>query len=127
MFECEKYSELLWAIVGDAIKETVNRESNGEENFSYRLQVFLILNNVTAGVPSKYIKNIMVLTQEIKRNKLLRRFKRETSDSGVTTFGRRRLFAHLSITVKKMRDLRKYQSKNYSFFDTMEKIITECI
>jgi hypothetical protein len=56
MFECEKYSKPLWAVVGDALKETVNRESKGKENLSNRLHAFLVLYNVTAGLPSKYIK-----------------------------------------------------------------------
>jgi hypothetical protein len=101
--------------VGDAL----NRESKGEENFSNRLNAFLVLYNITAGLPSKYIKNIMILIQEIKRNIVLQRFKGETSDLGVTTFGRQRLFTHLSIIVKEIRDLRKYQGKNNSFSDTM--------
>jgi hypothetical protein len=103
MFECEKYSEPLWAVVGNVLKETVNRESNGEENLSNRLHAFLVLYNVTAGIPTKYVKNIMALIQEIKRNIILCRFKRETSDTGVTNFGRRSLYAHLSITVEKIR------------------------
>jgi hypothetical protein len=91
MFECKKYSELLWATVGDVLKEAVKRESNGEENFSNRLHAFLVLYNVTAGLPNKNVKNIMILIQEIKINTVLRRFKRETMDTGVTIFGRRML------------------------------------
>jgi hypothetical protein len=76
-------------------------------------------------MPAEYSKNIMILIQEVKRNIVLRRFKRETSDLGVTTFGRRRLLAHLSITVRKIRDLRRYQGKDNSFFDIMAQIIVE--
>jgi hypothetical protein len=115
MFECEKYSELLWATVGDVLREVVSRESNGEENLSNRLHAFLVLYNVTSGIPAKYSKDIMILIQEIKRNIVLRRFKRETTDTGVTVFGRRRLYAHLSIVIEKIRSLRKYQGKNNNF------------
>ncbi len=83
MFKCERYSEPLRAVVGDVLKETVNRESKGKENFSKRLHAFLVLYNVTTGMPFEYIKNIMILIQEVKRNIVLRRFKWETSDSGV--------------------------------------------
>ncbi len=83
--------------------------------------------NVSAGVPSKYIKDIMILIQDIKINIMFRRFKRETSDVGVTTFERHRLLAHLSITVQKIRGRRKYQGKTNSFFDTMKMIIEEDI
>jgi hypothetical protein len=55
---------------------------------------------------------------------MLRRFKRETSDVGVTTFERHRL---QSITVQKIKGLRKYQGKTNSFFDTMKMIIEEDI
>jgi hypothetical protein len=102
-----------------------NRESKGKENLSIRLHAFLVLYNVTTGLPAKHIKNIMILIQEVKRNIVLRRFKRETSDSGVTTFGRRRLLAHLSIIFRKIRDLRRYQGKANSFFKTMAQIIME--
>jgi hypothetical protein len=76
--------------------------------------------SVTTGVPSKRVKDIMILIQEIKRNTVYRRFKRETSNVGVTTFGRHRLLAHLS--VQKIRSLRKYQGKANNFFDTMQMI-----
>jgi hypothetical protein len=123
----QKYSEPLGATVGDVLKEAVKRESNEEENFSNRLHAFLVLYNVTAGLPNKNVKNIMILIQEIKRNIVLRRFKRESTDTGVTIFGRRRLYAHLSIIVEKIRSLRKYQGKSNSFFDTIARVITEWI
>jgi hypothetical protein len=66
----------------------------------------------------------MILIQEVKRNIVLRRFKRETSDSGVTIFRRRRLLAHLSTIVRKIRDQR-YQGKNNSFFETIVQTIME--
>ncbi len=68
-----------------------------------------------------------VCASEIQINIMLRSFKRETSDVGVTTFERHRLLAHLSITVQKIRGLRKYQGKTNSFFDTMKMIIEEDI
>jgi hypothetical protein len=86
-----------------------------------------VLYNVTAGLPNKNVKNIMILIQEIKRNIVLRRFKRESTDTGVTIIGRRRLYAHLSIIVEKIRSLRKYQGKSNSFFDTKARVITEWI
>jgi hypothetical protein len=55
MFECEKYSEPLWAVVSSVLKETVNRESKGKENLSTRLHDFLVLYNVTTGLPSEYL------------------------------------------------------------------------
>jgi hypothetical protein len=125
MFECERYSEPLWAVVSDVLKETIKRKSQGRENPNTRMHAFLVLYNVTVGMPAEYSKNIMILIQEVKRNIVLRRFKRETSDLGVTTFGRRRLLAHLSITVRKIRDLRRYQGKDNSFFDIMAQIIME--
>jgi hypothetical protein len=65
MFDCEIYSEPFWAIVGNIIKETVNRESKGEEMFNSRLHAFLVMYNVTAGVPAKHINDIMTLIQQI--------------------------------------------------------------
>jgi hypothetical protein len=110
MFEFGNNSEPLWATTENITKETVRREGNGEDSYNIRLHVFLIMYGVTTGVPSKYFKDIIILIQKIKRNIVYRRFKRETSNVGVTTFGRHRLLAHLSITVQKIPSLRKYQS-----------------
>jgi hypothetical protein len=52
--------------VGNALKETVNREGKGKENFRNRLHAFLVLYNVTTEIPSEYIKNIMILIQEVQ-------------------------------------------------------------
>jgi hypothetical protein len=127
MFECETYSEPLWTTLGDILKEAVARDSNGGENLSNRMHAFLVLYNVTSGIPAKYSKDIMILIQEVKRNIVLRRFKRETTDIGVATFGRNRLYAHLAIVDEKVRSLRKYQGKRNNFFDMINKFITERI
>jgi hypothetical protein len=127
MFECGEYSEPLWKTLGDILKEAVARDSNGEENLSNRMHAFLVLYNVTSGIPAKYCKDIMILIQEVKRNIVLRRFKRETTDIGTTSFGRNRLYAHLAIVNEKIRSLRKYQGKRNNFFDIVNKIITEWI
>jgi hypothetical protein len=127
MFECEKYSEPLWATLWDILREAVARDSNGGENLSNRMHAFLVLYNVTSGIPAKYSKDIMILIQEVKRNIVLRRYKRETMDIGVTAFGRNRLYAHLAIVNGKIRSLRKYQGKRNNFFDMIDKIITEWI
>jgi hypothetical protein len=81
--------------------------------------------SVTTGVPSKHVKDIMILIQEIKRNIVYRRFKRETLNVGVMTFGRHRPLAHLSITVQKIQSLRKHQGKTNTFFDAMQTIIKD--
>jgi hypothetical protein len=127
MFECGGYSEPLWKALGDIIKEAVARDSNGGENLSSRMHAFLVLYNVTSGIPEKYRKDIMILIQEIKRNIVLRRFKRETTDTGTTSFGRNRLYAHIAIVNGKIRSLRKYQGKRKNFFDIINEIIKEWI
>jgi hypothetical protein len=127
MFECGRYSEPLWKALGDIIKEAVARESNGGENISNRMHAFLVLYNITSSIPEKYRKYIMILIQEIKRNIVLRRFKRETTDTGTTSFGRTRLYAHIAIVNDKIRSLRKYQGKRNNFFDTINEIIKEWI
>jgi hypothetical protein len=127
MFECGRYSEPLWKALGDIIKEAVARDSNGGENISNRMHAFLVLYNVTSSIPEKYRKYILILIQEIKRNIVLRRFKRETTDTGTTSFGRTRLYAHIAIVNDKIRSLRKYQGKRNNFFDTINEIIKEWI
>jgi hypothetical protein len=78
MFECGNYSEPLWAATKNIIKKTVRREGNGKDLFNIRLHAFLIMYSVTIGVPSKHVKDIMILIQEIKKKYSLSRFKRET-------------------------------------------------
>jgi hypothetical protein len=67
-------------------------------------------------VPAKYTGDVMVLIQEIKRNIIYCRFRRETDGVGITTFDIHRFLAHLSITVQKICTLSKYQGKTYNFF-----------
>jgi hypothetical protein len=57
--------------------------------------------NILTSVLAKYARDVMILIQEIKRNIVYRRFRRETDGIGITTFSRHRLLAHLSIIVQK--------------------------
>jgi hypothetical protein len=69
----------------------------------------------------------MVLIQEIKRNIIYHRFRRENDGVGITTFDRSRLLSHLSIPVQKICNLRKYQGKTYTFFEIMQKNIRDML
>jgi hypothetical protein len=89
MVECGNYSEPKLATSENIINKAVRRESNREDSFNIRLHAFLIMHNVTIGVPSKYAKYSY------------HGLKRETSNVGVTTFERNRLLAHLSLQCKK--------------------------
>jgi hypothetical protein len=108
MFECKNFSEPLWATMESIIKETIRKESNGEDSFNIRLHAFLVMYIVTTSVPSEYVGDVMILLQEMKRNIICHRFKRKTSDVGTIMFERHRLLAHLSITMQKILSLRKY-------------------
>jgi hypothetical protein len=127
MFDCSNYSEPLWAIVENLVKETIRTISNGEIEFNGRLHTFLVMYNISTSVPAKYTGDVMVLIQEIKRKIIYRRFRRETDGVGITTFGRPRLLAHLSITVQKICNLRKYPGKTYNFFEIMQKNIRDML
>jgi len=63
------------------------------------------------------------IIQEIKRNMILRRYKRETSNGIIIHYGRSRLLAHLLLIIQKITSLRKYQGKNTLFLETMENVI----
>jgi hypothetical protein len=127
MFECSSYSEPLWTLVGNLVRETIRTMSNGEIDFNGRLHAYLVMYNITTNVPTKYARDVAVIIQEIKRNITYRRFRRETSGVGITTFNRMRLLAHLSITIQKICNLRKYQGKSHTFFETMQKNIRESL
>jgi hypothetical protein len=59
----------------------------GGEDSNFRLPAFLVLYNITSGIPSKYCRIIMILIQEIKRNMVYRRYQRETASAdGVVVF-----------------------------------------
>jgi hypothetical protein len=108
LLECANYSEPFLATFERIIKETVRKESNEEDLFSARLHAFLVMYYVTTGVPAKYVGDVMILIQKIKRNIVHRRFRREKTGVGIMRFRRHRLLAHLSITVQKICNLRKY-------------------
>ncbi len=95
MFECSNYSEPLWAILENLVKETIWTMGNWEIEFNGRLHAFLEMYNISTGVPAKYTGDVMVLIQKIKRNIIYHRFRRETDGVGITRFDRPRLLAHL--------------------------------
>ncbi len=71
--------------------------------------------NLDTGLPRKYMKPIMVIIQEIKRNIIFRRYKRETTNGGIINYREERMLAHLLLIVQKLNCLRKYQGKNCVF------------
>ncbi len=50
----------------------------------------------------------------MKRNMILRRYKRETNNAVIINYNQDRLPAHLPLTVQKIQDLREYQGKKMS-------------
>jgi hypothetical protein len=89
------------------------------------MHAFIVMYNIGTGVPNKYIKPIMVIIQEMKRNMILRRFKRETNNGVIINYNQDRLPAHLPLTVQKIQDLREYQGKKHEFFEAMQKVMKE--
>jgi hypothetical protein len=82
--------------------------------------------NISTSVSAKNTGDVMVLIQEIKRNIIYSRFRKETDGLGITTFDRPRLLVHLTITVQKICNLRKYQGQTHNFFDIMQKTSGTC-
>ncbi len=71
-------------LINDAIRsEESDRGGGGCVNL--RLHAFLVLYNITTGVPRKYCKIIMIVIQEIKRNINFCRNQRETANVGGVT------------------------------------------
>ena len=127
MFECEQYSEPLWKELEGIINATIAR-INGREQMPYRIEMhaFLVLYSVWRGAPCSQTGAIMALIQEIKRNIVFRRFKRETTNSAIRC-DRARLLGHLLITVRKLESLRKYQGKNHEFYYEIQQTIANLI
>ncbi len=87
----------------------------------------MILYNVDTNVPSKYKKFIMETIQEIKRNMIFRRYKRETGNGANIEYRRERLIAHLMLTTQKLASLRQYQGRNTMFFEQMQNAMRAMI
>ncbi len=81
MFEGEYYSEPLWKLLEIILNETMSR-TNDNERPTNRIQIhaFLVLYSVWAGAPGPCERAIMTLIQEVKRNIIYRRYKRETTN-----------------------------------------------
>jgi hypothetical protein len=127
LFECEKYSEPLWALTENVIRNAIlAEEREGGTDYNFRLHAFMVLYNITGGIPNKYCKIIMIVIQEIKRNIVYRRYQRETaSTGGAILYPTERLAAHLTITLQKIFSLRKYQGKSTTFLVAMLNIIKD--
>jgi hypothetical protein len=67
MFECSNYSEPLWVILENLIKETIRTMSNGEVAFNGRLHAFLVMYNISTAVPAKYAEDIIVSDEDVGR------------------------------------------------------------
>ena len=125
LFECESYSEPLWTLLEKTINDAIGLEEPAGGYVNIRMHAFLVLYNITTGIPGKYCKIIMIVIQEIKRNIIFRRYQRETANAGgVTIYPRERLLAHLSITIRKIFNLRKYCGKSNTFLEAMQMAIS---
>jgi hypothetical protein len=84
LFECEKYSEPLWALTESIFKEAIRaEEGEGGTDHNFRLHAFfMVLYNIKGDIPSEYCKIIMIIIQEIKRSIVYRRYQRETANAG---------------------------------------------
>jgi hypothetical protein len=125
--ECEKYSEPMWNVFEQVINNAIQLDT-GEINVRHiRVHAFMILYNVDTNVPSKYKKFIMEIIQEIKRNMIFRRYKRETGNGANIEYRRERLIAHLMLTTQKLASLRQYQGRNTMFFEQMQNAMRAMI
>ncbi len=96
----------------------------GGTDHNFRLHAFMIMYNITGGIPSKYCKIIMIVIQEIKRSIVYRRYQRETASAGrVVVYSSEKIAAHLTITLQIILNLRRYQGKSTAFIVTMLNII----
>jgi hypothetical protein len=125
LFECDKYSEPLWALTENILRKAIQaEEGEGGTDHNFRLHAFIVMYNITGCIPSKYCKIIMIVIQEIKRSIVYRRYQRETaSTGGAIIYSTERLAAHLTITLQKIFSLRKYQGKSTAFLVAMLNII----
>jgi hypothetical protein len=87
-----------------------------------KMHAFLVLYSVWTGAPSPYAKATMILIQEIKRDIVYRRYKRETTNV-VVRCSRIRMLGHLLADVRKLECLWTYQGKNNTFYKEMRKTI----
>jgi hypothetical protein len=127
LFDCEKYSEPLWTMFEQVIKNAMQIDNDGVAMQYPHMHAFVVLYNMDTNVPIKYRKPIMETIQEIKRNMVFRRYKRETSNGGIINYGRERLLAHLLLTIEKLLSLRRYQGRNALFFEQMQSAIRAMI
>ncbi len=120
LFECENYSEPLWTFTKKVIKIAIQPEVGGKTT-TLDCKLFSVLYNIIACIPTKYCKMIMILTQEIKQNIVYHRYQRKTASAGegVVTYSPERIIAHLTITIQKILNLRKYQGKSSTFLEGM--------
>jgi hypothetical protein len=123
MFECEKYSEPLWETLEMVVGETMRHRAGDNNANRIRMHAFMVLYNINDYLPNAYVKSITVLIQEIKRNIVFRRYKRETGNNAIIRYDRNRLLGHILITVRKLISLRKYQGKNKDIYEDIAEVI----
>ena len=127
IFECEKYSEPLWNILEEAINQVHMEIEQGNVNvLRVRLHAFTVMYNMDLNIPRKLASTVMPLIQEIKRNIVFRRYKRETT-AYIPHYSRNRIAGHLLITIQKLISLKKYQGKCSNILEMLRQCIMNVI
>ena len=127
IFECEKYSEPLWNILKEAINQVHMEIEQGNVNvLRVRLHAFTVMYNMDLNIPRKLASTVMPLIQEIKRNIVFRRYKRETT-AYIPHYSRNRIAGHLLITIQKLISLKKYQGKCSNILEMLRQCIMNVI
>ena len=84
------------------VGETMRHRAGDNNANRVRMHAFMVLYNINDSLPNSYAKPITVLIQEIKRNIVFRRYKRETGNNAIIRYDRNRLLGHILITVRKL-------------------------
>ena len=125
MFECEEYSEKIWAQLGKAVTEMLAEEAGreGGSPANIRLHAFQVLYNINkAPIPRKHSKQVNEVIQEVKRSLVHRRYVRCTGGNRVR-YNAQRISSHLLIALKKLVGFRKYQGRNADTVTALAAIV----
>jgi hypothetical protein len=91
-----------------------------------RLHAFTVMYNMDMNIPRKLASTVIPLIQEIKRNTVFRRYKRETRVY-IPHYSRNRIAGHLLIRIQKLISLKKYQGKCSNILEMLRQCIMSVI
>ena len=120
MFECERYSEPLWRILGENLTRM--------EGKRIIMHAYSVLYNLDIAhlTPTKN-DEVLYFIQEVKRSIIFRRYLRCTGQGGNVNYTDNRIIAHILLVLKKTLYQKQLEGSEYGYLELLNQTLVGSI